>query len=956
MITKYTAAATLLCAALLAPMAATAVPAYPGLMKVTQPDGTSLTVKLRGDETHHIYLTEDDYLLENRDGYFYYADVDASGNMVGSEYRAKAPRLRGTAEREYLSRVNMPKALNAMTLKAVEANELKASVAAMASPVFSVSARDDEDYQGYGLFPNSSFPVKGQPKGLVVLVEYQDVKFHDGYDAHDYFTRMCNEEGFSTNGGTGSARDFFLENSGGKFDISFDVYGPVTLPKNQAYYGGNGPGGSDKNPAEMVIDALNILDDEVDFSQYDCDGDGVIDNVFVFYAGMGEATGGGPNTVWPHQYHVTYAGFRNYYDGVMADRYACSNEWETMNGEPRPDGVGTFIHEFSHVMGLPDLYATSYTSAFTPGAWSCMDYGPYNNEGRTPPLYGAFERNALGWMKPEEITGPLNATLPSIGNNKAYIINTNRAQEFFLIENRQQVSWDTYVPGEGMLAWHILYNASVWSSNRVNNDPKLQYVDIEEADGTQTDSSRKNDAFPGTNGKFTEFTDDSRPSMMTWQKKRVEKPLTKITLTDGLITFKACGGVPDIAATEALSTSDITPGGFTAAWAPSDATDKDVAYMLSIYTKDKKGNRHYAAGHRKQLVEATSVTVDDLEPLTEYFWCVQVYDRGADEESFESNELTATTLTPTFSYLRPGILPATEVSGDSFTANWEAVEGATGYLVDVFTKTLGEVETYECGFDEFVSPSYDLPSGWSTNVTQSYTSVSYSGKSKPAARLQKDGDFVQSCECPTYVRRLSFWHRGITENKVNYIRLWVEVNGEWQEADSIGISYDKKGSTVTIDYLPDFTQAVRLEYKRMTTGTLALDDIKLECAESYQTTPVGNYTSYDAGNSLSVRIEGLSTGVTYFYTVRATDGTLTTRRSYEGKVTTSGENAIETVTLDEMTEISLSGRVLTAVAPVSVYDLFGRQIAALRAGGNMTLAPGVYIVRGESTAAKIIVR
>ena len=163
--------------------------------------------------------------------------------------------------------------------------------------------------------------------------------------------------------------------------------------------------GNDQRPEEMIIEACQMLDDTVDFSEYDRDGDGYIDNVFVFYAGRGEASGGASDTVWPHSWDITAATSVPYvFDGVRLDRYGCSNEWEV----DRPDGVGTFVHEFSHVMGLPDLYATKYTGAFTPGAWSAMDYGPYNNDGCTPPLYSAFERYSLGWIEPLPIDGPVN--------------------------------------------------------------------------------------------------------------------------------------------------------------------------------------------------------------------------------------------------------------------------------------------------------------------------------------------------------------------------------------------------------------------------------------------------------------------------------------------------------------------------------------------------------------------
>ena len=172
----------------------------------------------------------------------------------------------------------------------------------------------------------------------------------------------------------------------------FDIYGPVTLSKNMSYYGGNDIYGNDKNPEKMIIEACQLLDDEVDFAQYDNDGDGYIDNIYVFYAGKGEASGGSKDTVWPHSWNITAATSTPYiFDGVRLDRYACSNE----NEGSHPDGVGTFVHGFSHVMGLPDLYATSYTSSFTPGAWSCMDYGPYNNDGRTPRCTAHL--NAMPW-------------------------------------------------------------------------------------------------------------------------------------------------------------------------------------------------------------------------------------------------------------------------------------------------------------------------------------------------------------------------------------------------------------------------------------------------------------------------------------------------------------------------------------------------------------------------------
>ena len=140
----------------------------------------------------------------------------------------------------------------------------------------------------------------------------------------------------------------------------------------------------------MVIEACRQLNPEIDFSQYDLDNDQYIDNVFIFYAGQGEASGGSSDCVWPHSWEVEIAemGSQHIFDNVHLNRYACSNEWElsALGYGYRPVGIGTFIHEFSHVMGLPDLDSTQYVEdTFTPGAWSVMDYGPYNNYGCTPP-------------------------------------------------------------------------------------------------------------------------------------------------------------------------------------------------------------------------------------------------------------------------------------------------------------------------------------------------------------------------------------------------------------------------------------------------------------------------------------------------------------------------------------------------------------------------------------------
>lgn len=518
-------------------LAAAAVPAKRGVLSVTQPDGTEMPVLLMGDEFRHIYLTVDSLpLTTGADGFMQYALYDDNtGRLRASGVRASADaRLRSTAEHEVIA-----------TLTPC------ATRAAMLSPKKKSQRRRAIAQGGLGLF-DSSFPVKGDVKALVILVNYKDVKFQTP-DPSAYFSDMLMKQGFSEYGATGSAYDYFFDNSDGQFRPQFDCYGPVDLPNNRSYYGGNNSNDEDKAPEEMIIHAVELLDDEVDFSQYDTDDDGFVDNVYVFYAGRGEADGGGTNSVWPHSYNIYWgAGRICQADGVMFDYYACSNEWDGA----KPDGIGTFVHEFSHVMGLPDLYDVDYKNAkyVTPGAWSVLDMGNYNNNSRTPAAYGAFERNALGWNEPRVLDGPADIELEHIlGSNESCLIPTEKDTEFFLLENRQKKGWDAYVPGAGMLIWHIDYNSRVWQNNKVNINRSHQYVDIVEAGGTANNginSAMRSYTFPGSKN-VTNFTSSTTPALKSWAGKAIDLPITDIKESDGKISFKVAGGSAGIDGIEA---------------------------------------------------------------------------------------------------------------------------------------------------------------------------------------------------------------------------------------------------------------------------------------------------------------------------------------------------------------------------------------------------------------------
>lgn len=581
----------LLMGAALTPFGADAKPARKGLIAIAQPDGSTLNIQLKGDEHAHRVFSEDGYLLtSDSEGNYTYATLNAAGEIVSSGRRAVKASARSAEDNAFLATLDK----EAMTLLAQSIDTERVAVRKSARRNVMTRAQNS---QGIDLL-TGHYPSMGSPKALVVLVEYRDVKFTKA-DA-DYFHRLCNEKGFNEYGGTGSALDYFTENSGGLFTPEFDVYGPVSLPQRQSYYGGNDWSGNDQHPEEMAIDALDILDPDVDFSEYDTDGDGYIDNVFIFYAGYGEADGGSQNTVWPHSWEVyTGGGKRKVYDGVILKRYACSNEIDYTY--QRPDGVGTFIHEFSHVMGLPDLYVTNYgAQPLTPGEWSCLDYGPYNNRGLTPPNYGLFERYSLGWFEPKNFggTGTFDVVIDPVTEGDGYLVKTGNKNEFMLVEVRNRIGWDTYIPNDGMLVWRIDYDRQAWEDNTVNNSQYRQRVDILEADNIQSERTRGGDCFPG-NKNITEFTQNTTPAFKTRAGESMNCEFTDIKLLpSGKVSMKVTCDLPEYDSVEEI-------GGEVAGWTLSGRTVANNGdKTLKIFTPSGMAVANVAPGTQTDLPAA----------------------------------------------------------------------------------------------------------------------------------------------------------------------------------------------------------------------------------------------------------------------------------------------------------------------------------------------------------------
>ncbi len=322
---------------------------------------------------------------------------------------------------------------------------------------------------------------QGQRHGLIILVNFADTKFSVSKfgPTQTLYTRIANEENYGENNFKGSISDYFKAQSGGQFLLDFDVAGPVTLSHGYSYYGQNDSYGNDKRPTEMVREACQAVDGSVDFSKYDWDGDGEVEEVFVVYAGNGEHdTTSKPDLIWPHMDNLANYGEELTLDGVTIDTYACTSE---LNSDQTLSGIGTFCHEFSHCMGFPDMYDTSSDgNNFGMGSWDLMDYGSYNGDGYVPAGYSGYEKMVCGWTKPMELDKPTSVkTVASLADmGQTYIIyNKGNRNEYYILENRQQKGFDKYLPGSGLLIEHIDYDKDIWDWNAVNTTNGGYYVE-----------------------------------------------------------------------------------------------------------------------------------------------------------------------------------------------------------------------------------------------------------------------------------------------------------------------------------------------------------------------------------------------------------------------------------------------------------------------------------------------
>lgn len=498
-------------------LGAMALPAQRGTtLTVRQPDGTMLQLGVRGDEHFH-YLTsaEGRPVVRNEQGSYCYAEVRNEGLV---------------ATTVFVSAQSSPRAAHLSPLPALQQDLRQIRQQRLAA---------------YDRTPMRKANMVGKRRGLVILAEFAGYPFTFSRDTMDV---IMNREGFKAGYFQGSVHDYFLEQSNGQFDLSFDVVGPVQLSNPMSYYGENTSFG-DKHAGEMVAEACFLAEDMVDFSDYDWDGDGIVEQVVVIYAGWGEAMGAPEETVWPQEYTLTKSDYGRpiNVDGVEINKFAATCELYgnevAYGGERWLTGVGPMCHEFSHCLGLPDFYDVYDDVHFTMCDWDLMDSGCYNLGTYCPSGFTGYEKWFCGWQEPIELTDPsvVRNQQPLSEQGDFYVVYNDQysgqRNEYYILENRQWTGFDTWLYGKGLLVTHVNYNENAWRKNTVNTEYGKERMAIIPANNLYTykDSAEIGNTYPYLENDC--LTNDSKPAATVFNinknfKKTMDKPIYDIRMNE----------------------------------------------------------------------------------------------------------------------------------------------------------------------------------------------------------------------------------------------------------------------------------------------------------------------------------------------------------------------------------------------------------------------------------------
>lgn len=605
-------------------------------------------------------------------------------------------------------------------------------------------------------------------------------------------------------------------------------------------------------------------------------------------------------------------------DNVRIDRYSCGNELR--GGTSMPTGIGTFVHEFGHVLGLADHYPTSeYGEMFAldPGEWDTMASGSYNDDMNTPPLFSGFERAELGWLDYTDLDLATDtiSVLPNLGDsNVAYRVKVpGFDNEYFIMENRQQKGWDEYLPGHGMLLWHIDMDEDAWIGNSVNNDPMHQRVDIVEADGNGGTSSYSGDPFPGTQNIMSV---DLKP----WSGGTLAS-LGYINEVDGMIRILLKDVNYTLPSPENLQAVDVTADGFRLEW--TDAVDPR-SYRISVLKDNGQGGFTVLPGFDDITIEKSgSYEITGLEPSTTYRVELCSYLVGYISAPAT---LSVTTLSPDFDNASPTGLSAVDVTPTGFTATWNEMEQADDYMISL-TKHEYSEQNVSRGYD-FSERGDGMPDQWETNSTQYNSSYGWYGEAAPALRMPSEGVYLIVSYPETRIDNLSLWCRSSMEG--NKLRVEIDNGTGWNTLTTLDVP--TTGSVLDVPVGQAGT--LRLVFER-TSGYIVIDDVYADCCDITRT-PVSGYQDVSTGGKAAFTFESLEENGIYGFTVRGVNGD-----------ELSAVSAEYIVDLGEPSGITAPDA-SAEEGPTAVYDLQGRRMA------EGSLPQGIYIVKKAGQPARKI--
>jgi M6 family metalloprotease-like protein len=499
------------------------VPAYPHPVEFTQPDGSKIMIQLRGDEKIRWAETMDGYsILFNKSGTYEYAVLDEKNDMIPSGKQAKPLLLRSKDETIFLN--SIPKGLH-----------YSSTQVQMMKTAWSI----------YDTESVNSFPTTGNRSLICILIGFTDVPFTK---TNADFNNLFNQINYTTDGATGSVKDCYLENSYNQLNLSITVAGPFTASHNMAYYGADNGSNHSPKAGVLVAEAINAANPTVNYANFDNDNNGSVDGVYVIFAGYGQEAGASADAIWSHASSVATLNL----DGKTINKYSCSPELRGNSG----DGItriGVICHEFGHVLGSPDYYDTNYATNGQydgTGNWDLMSGGSWNNGGRTPAQHNAYTKTMVyNWATPTLLNTAALVTLNNSteNSNSFYRYNTTTTNEYFLIENRQQVKFDAYLPGHGMIIYHVDKNY-INAGNPINaTSHQAMYPVCANANGnpptTYGSINTSGCPFPGS-ANTTSFTDNTSPNSKSWANANTAKPITNITEnnTNKTVSFAFMGG------------------------------------------------------------------------------------------------------------------------------------------------------------------------------------------------------------------------------------------------------------------------------------------------------------------------------------------------------------------------------------------------------------------------------